>query len=168
MGGSVMATGDHLCSFSCLAAELPNTGFPTFGLRNDHAILSFDATADNTAYFSGVLPDHYDGGGLDVEIHWCAATATGNTCVWAIDIDRIGEGQQNIGGNSWAGAQTASATAPGTAGLVDIHTDSFTTGSQMDGLLKNEMFFLSIMRDVDPTDNMSGDAQLLQVVIRET
>lgn len=163
-----MASGDSLLQFSPLGAEFPASNYATLDTRNNHPCLDFDTTTGEAAYFTGVLPQSYAGGGLTVYLHWAASTATTGTIGWLIAIERIGDSQQDVDADGFASDQTVTATTvPGTSGHVDITSGAFTSGAQMDSLAVGEMFRLRVTRDV-ANDNAAGDAELYAVEIRET
>ncbi|KKK65637.1 hypothetical protein LCGC14_2972130, partial [marine sediment metagenome] len=58
-------------------------------------------------------------------------------------------------------------TVPGTAGLVDIVTVTFTDGADMDSVAVGELFRLKVTRDA-VSDDAAGDAELVAVEIKET
>jgi hypothetical protein len=163
-----MASGQSLLQFSALNNEPPAANFATLDTRNNHAILNFDATTQESAIFRGVLPRNYAGGGITVYVHWCAASATSGTGGWDVAFERIGDGQQDIDADSFATAQTiTAATVPGTSGLVDITNVAVTNGANMDSIAVGETFRLRIRRDV-ANDTAAGDLSLIAVEWKET
>lgn len=164
-----MASGDTLLLFSPLNNEPPSSAYATHDLRNGHPVLDFDAATDESALFSGILPQHYDGGGITIYIHWAGTSATSGNVVWNTAIERIGEGQQDTDSDSFATAQAVTAAAPGTSGNVDIASIAHTSGAQMDSAAVGELFRLKVTRDADNgSDTMTGDAELFYIEIRET
>jgi len=159
-GGSVST----LLIFTALHAELPATNFATFDTRNLHAVLDFDDTTDESAIFSAILPRSYAEGGLKVWIHFCMETAIEDTVIWNVAFERIGE-VLDIDGDSFAAAQSSgSITVPGTCGLVEMSSISFTDGAQMDSLEAGEGFRMMITRDAT-TDTAADDAEILYIEI---
>lgn len=164
-----MASGNTLVVFTPLANEQPAASGATFDVRNGHPVLDFDAAADEIAVFTGVLPRHYAGGGLTVDLHWAATSATSGTCRWAVAIEAIAA--QDLDADGFATAQTAGGTADGTSGIETVTSIAFTDGAQMDSLAAAGAFRLQVTRDADGTsgtDDMTGDAELIAVEIRET
>ena len=164
-----MASGNTLRTISPLANEPPSSAFATLDTRNGHPVLDFDASSDESAIFTCVLPRSYAGGGLTVYLHWAATSATSGDVVWNAAFERIGEGSQDIDSDGFASAQAATATASGTSGNIDIQAITFTDGAQMDSVAVGESFRLKITRDADNgSDTMTGDAELVAVEIKET
>ncbi len=160
-----MASGDSLLAFSPLNAELPASSYPQFVSRNAHPALAFDASSNETTYFSAVMPRIYAGNGITVKVTWAAAsdTTTSNTCTWAIAFERFTS--QDIDSDGFATAQSASGNPNATSGIPTVTNVAFTSG-QIDGVLAGEAFRMSVMRDT--TDTMTGDAQILAIELRET
>lgn len=164
-----MASSDVLAVFGPLSNEPPASNFATLDVRNGHPVLDFDAATDESAVFTGILPRNYAGGGLTVNIHWAATSATSGSCRWLAEIEAIAS--QDIDSDGFAAAQSNGGSANGTSGVETITTITFTDGAQMDSLAAGGAFRLRITRDADGTsgtDDMAGDSELICVEIRET
>ncbi len=162
-----MASGDTLLTFTPHDNQPLTSAFATLDTRNSHPVLDFDDTTKESAVFAGVMPRNYAGGGVVVYIHYAMTSAEANTVDWDASFERIGDQQQDIDGNGFAAAQSVdNTTVPGTTGLVDIVSISFTDGAQMDSIAVGEGFRLLIQRD-SPNDNAVGDAELLFVEMKE-
>jgi len=164
-----MASGDTLLLFGPLHNEPPSSNAATFSTRNLHPLLSFDATTNESAVFSAVMPQHYAGTtGVTVYIHYSMATATSDTIDWDVAFERIGDQQLDIDSDSFAAVQSVdNTTVPGTSGLVDVVSIAFTDGAQMDSVAKGELFRLKITRDA-ASDDATGDGEWHAAEIRET
>lgn len=166
-----MATTDTLVTFFPADNEPPSSNYATLDTRNGHPCLDFDAGTDESAIFTGILPSNYAGGGLDVILIWAASSATSGSCRWSTAIERLEDEGTDMDADSFATANTAGATAPATSGALQYTTIAHTSGAQMDSLAANEAFRLKVMRDADGTsgtDDMTGDAELVAVHIKET
>lgn len=166
-----MASGDTLAIFAPQAAELSSgiDEFPQFDVRNNHVVLDYDDSIFETAFFKGVLPRNYAGGGVTVYIHYAMTSATSNVVMWYAAFERISDSQQDIDSNGVATARSVTPTVPGTAGHVDIASIAFTDGAQMDSVAVGEGFRLWIQRGADEgSDTATGDAELWAVEIKET
>lgn len=165
-----MSANDTLIVFTALNGEFPSSNYAFLDIRNNHSVLSFDASTDYTAYFGSVLPNTYKSNGIKVIISWMAATATSGSCRWEAAFERHDEASTDLDSNSFASTNSTGDTAPGTSGQIRYSTILFTN-TEIDGLLKGESFRLLIRRDADGTtgtDNMAGNAQLLRVELRES
>lgn len=163
-----MASGDTLAVFDAQAGQQPSASYPAWGVRNGQAHLAFDAAADESVDFRGVMPQHYAGGGVSVILHWRAASATSGDVVWTSAFELQADGGQDTDSDGFASAQSATVTAPGTAGMLDYATISHTNGGQMDSVVAGDVFRLRITRDADNgSDTMTGDAELVSVEVRE-
>lgn len=164
-----MASGNTLATIFPQQNEPPASNFGTINYRNGHLVLEFDDTTDEAAIFKGILLRNYAGGGLTVNIHWTAKTATSGTCRWQAAFEAIAG--QDIDSDGFASAQSAGTATSGTSGVPNITTITFTDGAQIDSLAVGGGFRIKINRDADGTsgtDDMTGDAQLWGVEIKET
>lgn len=163
-----MASGDTLCCFFPQDNEPPSSNFATLDTRNGHLVLDFDTSTQETAIFKGVLPRHYDGGGITVYLHVAMTSATTGTVGFDVAFERIGDGSQDIDSDGFATAQTVTAvTVPATSGHVDILSVAVTDGANIDSIAVGEAFRLRVRRDV-ANDTASGDAELLAVELKES
>lgn len=162
-------TGDTLCAFTALNNTYAGVTAATPDRRNNHPVLDFDAATDWIADFHSVLPRHYSGSGLTLILGWTATSATTGNCVWTGAIERIADGGDDMDADSLATAQTVTAAAPATSGILEYSTMTFTAGAAMDSLAAGEIFRLRITRDADnASDTMTGDAELWTVHLYET
>jgi hypothetical protein len=164
-----MASGDTLAIFTPICNEQTSSNFATIDFRNYHPVLDFDASTNESAVFSSVMPQRYAGTtGVTVYIHYAMSTAEANTVDWDAAFELIGDQDFDIDGDGFAAVQSVdSTTVPGTSGLVDIVSIAFTNGAQMDSVTAGDGFRLKVTRDA-ANDDATGDAELLFVEIRET
>lgn len=171
-----MASGDTLCVFTARDAVPSATSGATHGILAGAAspaegvpTLAFDAATDEHADFTGVMPRAYGGGGLTLTLYWAAA-ATSGAVVWNAAIRRIADDAEDIDTTAHSyDANAVTATTASAAGEVDYAAITFTNGADMDSLAVGELFILRITRDADNgSDDMTGDALLIAVEIKET
>jgi hypothetical protein len=131
--------------------------------------LAYDSASDESCDFQGVLPRSYAGGGLTLYLHW-ASTATTGAVVWNAAFRRIADDAEDINTTAHTydyNAVTATTASP--AGELDYASITFTDGADMDSLAVGESFVLRITRDANNgSDDMSGDAYLVAIEIKET
>jgi hypothetical protein len=164
-----MASGETLVIFTPAANEPPSSNFATIDLRNLHPVLDFDASTNEDAIFSGVLPQNYAGTtGVTVYLHYAMSSATSGDIDWDVAFERIGDQQLDIDGDSFAAVNSVdNTTVPGTSGNVDVVSVAFTNGADMDSVVKGDSFRL-LVRRLAADDTATGDAELVAVEIRET
>lgn len=163
-----MASGNTLCVFGALDNTPPTSNNAAFAYRNGHPVLAFDTTTGESAVFTGLMPRHYDGGGVTVYLHWTAASATSGTIGWTVAFERMSDATTDLDSDSFATAQTVTAaTVSGTTGVVTVTNVAISNGANMDSVAAGESFRLKITRDV-ANDNAAGDAELHLVEIKET
>lgn len=164
-----MASGDTLLVISPLAAEVPASNYPQHDVRNNRPVLDFDAATEETCYFTATLPRHYGGGGVSVTLVWAATSATSGSCRWEAAFELLTG--LDIDSDSFASAQSAGGTANATNGVPTATTITFTEGAQMDFVAAGSPFRLLVRRDADGTtgtDDVTGDAELVAIEIKET
>jgi len=164
-----MASGDTLLTFTPQCNEPPSANFATLDTRNEHPVLDFNDTTNESAVFSAIMPRHYVGTtGVTVYLHYAMTSAEANTVDWDVAFERIGDQQLDIDGDSFAAVNSVdNTTVPGTTGLVDVISVAFTNGADMDSVAAGESFRLKVTRDA-VSDDAAGDAELLFVEIKET
>ena len=164
-----MASGDSLVSWGPRDGLPPAANPTTPDTRNDNPVLEFDATTAESAYFGASLPANYAGGGITATIVWAADTATTGSVVWGLSFERHQDGTDTIASDSFATEQTATSPAPGTAGIYKYRTIAFTNGAQIDSLAVGEHFRVKLRRlPADGADDMTGDAQFVNLELKET
>jgi hypothetical protein len=160
------AGGNWQLQFGPLVAEAPSANFATLDTRNGHPVLDFDAGTDESTCFHGVLPADYAGGGINVDIYWTATSATSGDVVWNASIEALAG--LDIDADSFATAQAATGTANGTSGILTKTTIAISDGANMDSLAAGGLFRLKIARNADDgADTMTGDAEMLRVMVSE-
>ncbi len=163
-----MASGDTLLIFTPLHNEPPAANAATIDLRNQHPVLDFDPTTNESAVLGSVMPRNYAGGGVTVYLHYAMSSATANTIDWDVAFERVGDQQLDIDADSFAAVNSVdNTTVPGTSGNVDIVNVPFTDGADMDSVAVGEAFRLKVTRDA-VNDDAAGDAELAAVEIKET
>lgn len=163
-----MASGNTLLEFIPQAGESPTSNFGTPDTRNQHPII--DLAIDEETRFSAIMPRHYAGTtGITVYLHYAMSSATANDIKLEVSFERIGDQQQDIDSDGFAAAQnTGDITVPGTSGLVDIITATFTDGAQMDSIAVGEGFRINIKRVAVAGTDATGDLEIRFVEIKET
>lgn len=163
-----MASGNTLAVFLPAGYEPPASNYATLNVRNQHPVLEFDTTTQETAIWSSFMPANYAGGNLIVTVVWAAASATSGTIGWDATFERIDAGTLDVDADSFATAQTiTAATVSGTSGVTSATTVTCTAGSTgTDSIAALDAFRLRIRRDV-ANDTATGDAHLLRVVVSE-
>jgi hypothetical protein len=148
--------------------EPPVSNFATIDTRNSHPVLDFDGSTNESAVFTFVMPQAYSGGGVTVYIHYAMTSATSGDIDWDVSFERVGDQQQDIDSDSFASVQSVDNTVvPGTSGLVDVVSVSFTNGAQMDSCAAGEVCRIKITRDA-ASDTDNTDAELVAAELRES
>lgn len=164
-----MASGNVLCILKPQDNEPPAASFATLDTRADVPVLDFDASASESAEFGFVLPHNYNGGGITVTVVWMASTATSGDVVWDIAFKSFTDDADDLDSKAYATANTATETTSSASGEMKYTDVTFTDGAQIDSVALREYCRLKVTRDVsDAADTMSGDAELVAIIIKET
>ena len=145
---------------------------------NSGPVLDFDASVNEIAMFSAVMPANYGGGGLTCNLAITSTTATGDMS-WAMFMKSITKEVDNINavGEDPSALKVFAAPnfntafdAAASAGDEAQETTGFTNGADMDSIAVNERFSVLLMRDAQDgtNDDMAADAQFEFLEIRET
>jgi hypothetical protein len=167
LSGGGSAGPDTLYTFIPTLGEPPSSNYATLDTRNDRPVLDFDASTDEAMHWTFVLPERYDGGGVTLEIHVMATSATSNDFVFGAAFEKLAG--QDLDSDGFATAQTATVTVNGTSGVKSIATITFTDGAQMDSVGAGEAGRVKIYRDADNgSDDATGDAEYITAQLKET
>lgn len=140
---------------------------PTFAVRNGHRLAVFPDVGITRTFFTMNMPTVFAQGDITVQLHWMAGVATGSDCVWEVAFERHQVGVDDLDSDSFGAPIVFVQAAPGTPGIVQEAIIPITA-AQYDGILQGEQFRLRISRLADDTsDTMTGDAQLMTVVIEQ-
>jgi len=174
-----MASGDALCVWTALSNEPPDDDYATLdtilttsGDEPDDVVPVLDFVFETTneyASFSGFMPNHYAGTtGVTVTLIWTSEATSGNV-KWDAQF-RAHADSSDLLGETYATENTVTTTTDGTARNINTSAITFTDGADMDSVVANEYFRLSINRDaVDGADTMNAnDAELIAVYLTET
>jgi hypothetical protein len=152
-----------LARFTPRENQPPATAFATLDTRNSIAVLDFDAAVDESAIFSGVIPENANlASGLQIRLAWMASTATSGNCRWGVQIERC---TTDLDADSFDTATEATEAANGTSGIATLTSITVTA---IDGLTAGDTFRIKVFRNADDAtnDTMTGDAELIAVEIR--
>jgi hypothetical protein len=164
-GNYSMATGDTLAIWGPLAGLPPTSGFASLDVRNGHVVLDFDAAADESALFGAILPAHYGGGDLTVELHWTSTSATSGNVRWLAAAEKTTG--TDIDADGFGSASAATAAAPTSAGAL-IKSTLTVSAANAGNPAAGDALRLKVTRDADhAADTMAGDAELWAVHLLE-
>lgn len=155
--------------FTPLAAEFPASNFPALTIVNRRPVLAFDASTDETCYFTGIAPQGLTGT-ITLVISYMMASATTGAVGLQAQIEAITDGDAtDLDGTTSFDTvnNSASTTVPATAGYIDQISITMTNA---DSLAAADYFRVSINRDANGsaiTDDAAGDLYLLAAEIRD-
>ena len=148
------------------SAEYPATNFPALTLSNRRPVLAFDASTDETAYWSLKMPQGLTGT-ITCVVTYAMASATSGAVYWQAAFEAItaGDATDTDATTSFDTANSGNGTVPGTAGYVQEISITMTNA---DSVAAGDYVRLAVNRDADnASDNATGDAYLFCVELRD-
>jgi len=161
-----MAANETMAIWESIGSTPPASAAATFDLRNERIVLDFDADANETSYFSSVLPKHYAGGNLACRLHWMATTATSGNVRWRAAFERLEAGAPDLDSSGFQTAAEANGAASATSGQLTV---TILTLTALDGAVAGDAFRIAVTRVANDgtNDTMAGDAELVAVELVE-
>jgi hypothetical protein len=149
-------------------AEFPTANFPQLMQVNQRPVLAFDASTDETCYWTCIAPQGLTGT-LTLVLSYIMASATTGAVGWQAQVEAVTEGDtvDLDATTSFDTANSVSDTVPGTAGYVGQVSITLTNA---DSLAAADYFRISVNRDANGsavTDSATGDAYLLSAEFRD-
>lgn len=161
-------TGGQMPAFTANDAIFVGPSIAAATTRNGHAVLAFDDTTAENIIIEGVLSESYDGGPIEVDICWVAASAIVGDVVWGVEFEQVTDGGHDIDADNFAPQKTATGTTDVVAGVL-ARTVISLSNAEADTILAGDGFRLRLQRvATDVGDTLVGDAHVLRVVLEET
>lgn len=149
------------------ANDFPASNPATLDALNGVSVLDFDASTDEAAIWTFVMPQAYAGGTLKAYLHFTMSTATTGNVVLQAAVEAIADAEA-AGSDSFDTVNNSGQIAvPGAAGTLEIASITLTN---KDSVNVGERVRIKINRDADSTsdtDDATGDLELHAVEIRE-
>lgn len=132
-------------------------------------VLDFDGSAqDEVADWVGIMPSHYDGGGLTFTIYYAPSGTATNAVQFEVRAVKTVDGDtitsEDLGG---ATATDITDTPTGTANQMHVTTTGAITHANAGSPAAGDMMRIRLRRDYDHAAN-TDDAQVLGVLVTET
>lgn len=157
-----MATRAVLTPYS---AEFPASNFPELTLVNRRPVLAFDASTNETCYWTLMVPQGWTGTVTFIVTYMMASATSGDVDVdVAVESVTDGDATDLDAGTSFDTTNsTDNTTVPGTAGYIDQITVTLTNN---DSSAAQDYFRLSLTRDA-ASDTAAGDMYILNCELRD-
>lgn len=155
--------------FTPFSAEFPASAFPELRMVNRRPVLAFDASADETVWWTFVAPQGLTTP-LTVVITYMMASAITNAVGWQAAIEAVSDGDTTDldAVTSFDAQNSVSVSVPGTQGYIDQASITLTSN---DAIAASDYVRLAINRDANGSavlDTATGDAYLLAVELRDS
>ncbi len=150
------------------SAEVPSSNFPGLSTVNARPVLAFDASTQETAYWTLIAPQGLTGA-LSCVITYMMASATSGNIEFEVAVEAITDADAtDLDTTTSFDTVNASGaiTVPGTAGYIDQVSVTLTNA---DSIAAGDLVRISISRDADDgtNDTATGDLYLLMAELRE-
>ena len=144
------------------SAEFPSSNFPGLTTVNARPVLAFDASTQETAYWTLVSPQGLTGA-LSCVLTYMMASATSGNIEFEVAVEAITDADAtDLDATTSFDAVNASGAiaVPGTAGYIDQVSVTLTNA---DSVAAGDLLRISISRDADAgtNDTATGDLYLL-------
>ena len=151
--------------FTPNSAEYPSSNFPQLTFVNRRPVLAFDASTNETAYWSGVVPDGWTGT-ITAKIFYIMASATTGDVDVDVAVEAISDADAvdlDAGTSFDTANSTDNTTVPGTAGYMDVVSVTLTNN---DSSAAGDLVRFSLTRDAS-SDTAAGDMYVLAMEIQD-
>ncbi len=150
------------------SAEFPSSAFPGLTTINARPVLAFDASVQETAYWTLAAPQGITGT-MTLVVTYMMASATSGTVELEVAVEAITDGDAtdlDAATSFDAVNASGSITVPGTAGYIDQVSIALTN---QDAVAAGDLLRISISRDADDgtNDTATGDLYLLAAELRD-
>ena len=154
--------------FKPLGAEYPSTNFPALSVVNRRPVLAFDASTDESCFWTDIVPQGWTGA-ITVVVTYMMASATTGSVRFQAQMEAVTDGDavDLDATTSFDTANSAGETVPGTAGHISQLSITMTNN---DSSAAGDYVRLSLNRDADGTsgtDDATGDCYVLAVEVRD-
>jgi hypothetical protein len=147
--------------FTPMTSQPPASNFATLDTRNSIAVLDFDDSTEESAFWVGVMPEAASlGSGLIVNIFFMATSATSGDARFGAQFERMNTDEDS---DSFDTATEATVATNGTSGIV---TKLAITCTTIDSIAAGEPYRLKIYRDTSGADTITGDVEVVAVELR--
>lgn len=148
--------------YTPMTSQPPASNFATLDTRNSIAVLDFDDTTEEGAFWVGVMPTTADlASGVTVTVFFMSTSATSGNVRWGAKFERMNTDED---ADSFDTATENHGATNGTSGIVNSVALTCTT---IDSIAAGEPFRLWVYRDAGDTtnDTVTGDAELVAVLL---
>lgn len=150
------------------SAEFPTTNFPGLTVVNARPALAFDASTQETCYWTFVAPSDITGT-MTAVISYMMASATSGNIEFEVAVEAVTEADATDldATTSFDTVNSSGADAvPGTAGHLGQVSVTLTN---QDSIAAGDLVRVSVSRDADDAtnDTATGDLYLLAVELRD-
>lgn len=149
-----------------LSAEFPSSNYPALTVVNTRPVLAYDASTDETAYWTIVAPQGLTGT-ITCVLSLIGNAAGTNSTYWEVAVEAVtsADATDLDSSTSFGTVNTGNVAMPSTQGHLVQLTVTLTNN---DSIAAADYVRISIARDANNgSDNFAADAYLLAAEIRD-
>ena len=149
-----------------LSAEFPSSNYPALTVVNTRPVLAYDASTDETAYWTIVAPQGLTGT-ITCILSLIGNAAGTNSTYWEVAVEAVtsADATDLDSSTSFGTVNTGNVAMPSTQGHLVQLTVTLTNN---DSIAAADYVRISIARDANNgSDNFAADAYLLAAEIRD-
>jgi hypothetical protein len=147
-------------------AELPGSNAPQLTTINDRPVLAFDASTDESCYWTAIAPQNLSGA-LTAVVYYVMASATSGAVAFQLALEAITptDALDLDATTGFATATDSGDSVPATAGYM---SGQIVTLANTDSIAPADLFRLRFNRDADHAgDTATGDMLVLAIEFRD-
>lgn len=149
-----------------LSAEFPSSNYPALTVVNTRPVLAYDASTDETAYWTIIAPQGLTGT-ITCVLSLIGNAAGTNSTYWEVAVEAVtsADATDLDSSTSFGTVNTGNVAMPSTQGHLVQLTVTLTNN---DSIAAADYVRISIARDANNgSDNFAADAYLLAAEIRD-
>jgi hypothetical protein len=147
-------------------AELATSNPPQLTTINDRPVLAFDASTDETCYWTAVAPENLIGP-LGCTVFYVMASATSGAVAWQIYLEAITSNDSiDLDATTYFdSANNGGDSVASTAGYMHAQATTINNGA---GMVAGDLIRIKFNRDADSgSDTATGDFLLLALELKD-
>lgn len=160
-----MAVGDTLVIGTPHSNDPPSSGFGTPDTVTNKLVI--DLAVGESCEFGMIMPQHYDGGNIQVFVHYAMSTATTGNVQFRVSIWRVNDATATEVEGYGTTVSTGNVAVPGTAQLKDTASTVHDSAAERDSVEAGDECYVKIERVAAVSSEASGDVEFRKYELRE-
>ncbi len=159
-----MAVGNTLVVVTLHSNDPPSSSFGTPDQVTNKLVI--DLAVGESSELGMVMPQHYDGGNIQVFVHYAMSTATTGNVQFRVSVWRVNDGTATETEGYGTTVSTGDVAVPGTAQLKDTASTTHDSAAERDSVAAGDEFYVKVER-IAATSGAAGDVEFRKLELRE-